>query len=88
MENIVLDKNYNILEEKGLYHDDFIDLVDSIAEAKLHKRISEQDATFLLNIVLKREFKNEAKAILPFSKQNPEILSFFMSLKTKQVKNA
>lgn len=64
MESIKLDKNYLFLEEKGDYEDDFIDTAEAIGKAKADKKISDTEASLLLNILLKREFKKEATTLL------------------------
>ena len=86
--SIKLDKNYNILEEKGGYDDDFLNTVEEINKAESSNKISKREAVLLLNIVLKKELHNEAEGILPLSKKQPEIQSLFMNLKTKQTKHA
>lgn len=88
MGNIKLDKNYNILEERGAYVDELVENVELIKKAQSDNVITEKEASFLLKVVLNREFKNEARTILPFSEQAPQILSLFMSMKNKQIKNA
>ncbi len=88
MKKINLDKNYNFSEEKSLYENDFVDTVDSITKARIEKRITEREAALLLNLVLKKEFKNEARVLTPFTNQQTETRSMFMHLKTKQVRHA
>ena len=89
MENIKLDKNYDLLEEKkGLYDDDFVDSIDLIKRAESNRLISSQEALLLLNFILRREFKNEVRSILPFRKHKIETHSMFMNLRSKQVKHA
>jgi hypothetical protein len=88
MDTIKLDKNYNFLEgEKGLYEDQFIDAVDLIVKAESDKAITRAQASFLLRMVLKKEFKNQAKTILPFQKQQHEMSALFMKFKTKHIKH-
>ena len=88
MGNIKLDKNYNFIEEKGLYNDDFIEAVELISQAHSNNVITDTDASFLLKIVLKKEFAKETKSVIPSTKQAPEIHSFFMNMKSKQIKHA
>jgi len=87
MENIKLDANYNFLEDKGVYQDSLVDSVDLITKARSDNVISEKEASFLFKLAIKQEFKNEAKTITPLTNQAPEIRSFFMSMKNKQIKH-
>ncbi len=89
MKNVTLDKNYNLLplQENGSYHDDFLELVDLITKAQSDQVIDEKETSFLLGLLLKREFKNEAKTVLPFARQQ-EVHSLFMNLKTTHIKHA
>ena len=88
MEHITLAKNYNIVEEKEIYINDLADSIDLIKKAQSEKIINEIEASFLLRMVLKNEFKNEVRAILPFTEKSSDIISFFMNLKTKHIKHA
>lgn len=88
MENIILDKNYNILEKKSLYNDELVEAVDLIYRAKSDNLITDSVASLLLRVILNKEFKNEIKASLPFSKSNPEIHSLYLNMKTKNTKHA
>lgn len=89
MGNIKLDKNYNVLREKGIYDDDLIQNVELIKKAQSDNVITNKEASFLMKIVLKKEFKNEARAVLPFaSEQVPQILSLFMNMKNRQIQHA
>jgi hypothetical protein len=85
---ITLDKNYNFVENKSVYNDDFVDAVDLISKAQSDKVITENEANLLFKIVLKKEFKKEVKNITPLTSQTPEIRSFFMNMKSKQIKHA
>jgi hypothetical protein len=58
---ITLDKNYNFVENKSVYNDDFVDAVDLISKAQSDKVITENEANLLFKIVLKKEFKKEVK---------------------------
>lgn len=88
MGDIKLDKNYNILEVKNAYNDEMVDSVGLVKEAQSKNVITEEQASLLLKFILNREFKKEARTILPFTQQTPQIFSLFMNLKDKQVKHA
>lgn len=88
MGGIRLDKNYDFIEEKSIYNDDFVEAVDLITKAHSDKIITDLEASFLLKAVLNKEFRKEAKTITPFTKQTSEINSLFMSMKSKQIKHA
>ncbi len=88
MGNIKLDKNYNFIEDKSVYNDDFVEAVDLISKAQSDKVITETEANLLFKLVLKKEFKKETKKIAPPTTQTPEVHSFFMNMKSKQIKHA
>ena len=92
MKNLKLDKKYNVIEERGLYRDDFLDKVELIAVAKTNNKITEQSANLLLSIVLRKEFAkeltHEARLLFPFGEQQSEIQTLFMNLKTDQMQHA
>ncbi len=88
MGNIVLDKNYNLVEERAPYESPLVDAVDLISKAESEKIISKSEASFLLKLVLRREVVRETKAILPLSKQPIETHSLFLNMKSKQIKHA
>jgi hypothetical protein len=87
MGNIKLDKNYNFIEDKSVYNDDFVEAVDLISKAQSDKVITVTEANLLFRIILKKEFNKEAKTITPFTTQTPEVHSFFMNMKSKQIKH-
>lgn len=88
MGNIKLDKNYDFLEDKNVYGDDFVEAIDLISKAQSEKTITQFEANLLFKLVLKKEFKKEAKIITPLIKHTPEMRSFFMNMKSKQIKHA
>ncbi len=89
MEKTKLDEKYNILEEKFPYENPFVDVVESIIKAKLENKITDQEASFLLNLVVKKELKKEMGSSVQFGNSDKisEIKTMFMNLKTKQVKH-
>lgn len=83
-----LDKNYNFFEVKNVYEDDLVVSVDLIVDAQSRNIISSDEANLLFKIVLKKEIKKEAKSVIPSTKNSTEIHSFFMNMKSKQIKHA
>jgi len=85
MQNITLDKNYELVEEKSIYHDDLIESIDLIKKARAGNKISQAEETMLLNLALRNELKKQAGNIRSFLNQAPLIASFFTKMKAKQV---
>ena len=88
MKDMKLDKNYNFFEVKNVYEDDLVVSVDLIVDAQSRNIISSDEANLLFKIVLKKEIKKEAKSVIPSTKNSTEIHSFFMNMKSKQIKHA
>ncbi len=88
MENIKLDKNYNYINEKPLhYHDTMGEVFDMVIEARSSNKISENEASLILNLILKKEIKNEINTHFKES-QSQETHTLFMQLTNKQIKHA
>jgi len=60
-----LDKNYNFLENRGLYEDDLVESIELITEAHSKNLISSYAANLLYKLALKKEIKKEARSVIP-----------------------
>jgi heme oxygenase len=85
---VKLDRNYNFFEKtEDPYKDTFGEVFDLVEKATREQLISEQDASFILNLAIRRELKNDVVSV--FKNQQPEKLTMFLQLKnTHQLNHA
>ena len=88
MDELTLDDMYSVIEKKRPYQDRFTDTVDLILAAQSEHTIAHEEAALLLKIALAKELRNEIKNLFPFKKQQREINSMWMNLKTKHLRHA
>lgn len=86
MKSIKVDKNYNFVDEVGIYETELSDTVGMIISAKQENVITDTDAQFLINLVISKEIKKEVKNALPLRK-GTEIRSLFMNMKSNEIKH-
>ena len=80
---VKLDKNYNIVEEKGRYDDGFLDIAEDISRAEANEKITKKEAAFLFNLAVKKELRTEIESLLSFAKGYREVRSLFTNLQSK-----
>ena len=92
MENIQLDKNYNIrISQNDIYKDNLDEIVDLIVKTRAENKLTEEETSLLLKIAVNRELRDDLFAFFHglFGKeQKTEKYTMFMQLKTNYIKHA
>lgn len=88
MNNVKLDRNYNIEIEDTQYETEFMESVDVIIKAKESGLIKASEASFLIKLVTKKEIGQIAKKSFLSAGNKTEVHSLFMNLRSNRVNHA
>lgn len=88
MSAIKLDKNYNFVEEqKSPFEDAFLDAAAEIIQAHAEKVLTGSEASFLLDILFRKEFHTMIESSFELPKMS-ELHSIYQHMQMKKKKYA